>query len=97
MIFEFIGDTRTGTASFDLTRLAKALLDKVDGLEKEVNVKQLLLEQREDMSNMYHQRSREDRAELIKLQQLMVSLSSAVKPPIGLHQRANTDPQPLGM
>jgi hypothetical protein len=65
-----------------LTALSKELLDKVEGLEKAVNDKQLLLEQQMDMSSMYHQRSREDRAELVKLQQHMVSLNSAVKPSI---------------
>ncbi|PGH11185.1 hypothetical protein AJ79_05027 [Helicocarpus griseus UAMH5409] len=47
------------------------LLQKIEGLEHDIDEKKVLLEKQEDMADMYHQRSREVKAELMKTQQNM--------------------------
>lgn len=48
------------------------MLQKIKDLELDIDEKKVRLEKQEDMANMYHQRSREAKTELTKLQQNMV-------------------------
>ncbi|KAG5288781.1 CCCH zinc finger DNA binding protein [Histoplasma capsulatum G186AR] len=49
----------------------EGLLQKIKDLELDIDEKKVRLEKQEDMANMYHQRSREAKTELTKLQQNM--------------------------
>ncbi|EEH36427.2 CCCH zinc finger DNA binding protein [Paracoccidioides lutzii Pb01] len=46
-------------------------MERIEGLEKDIDEKKVLLEKQEDMANMYHQRSREAKLELMKTPQNM--------------------------